>query len=148
MDERKGERGGLIEDVSLINGAYFARSRRNPKIINFDTGVRWPRRIPTLPSPIYIYIYIYPMIFISRYRERVREWEREGSMHYSCTISFRHLSTITRGIAWFCRKKISTRSRWRTVMHESLPRTVFPTLALARTCRTEREKCIYLIRFE
>lgn len=26
---------GLIEYVSLINGTYFGRSRRNPKIINF-----------------------------------------------------------------------------------------------------------------
>lgn len=87
---------------------------------------------------------------------RERERERERSMHYSCAISFRHLSTITY-IAWFCRKKFrqldlieeegSGDVQLCTNFFHGSYSTNFPS-ALARTCRVAKNVFIILSPFE
>lgn len=96
MDEerRGGEERSLIEDVSLINGAYFARSRRNPKIINFRGTLT-----STAPPPLLDDFYF----SISRERER----EIDALFMRDFVSSFVHDPRINIYIyiAWFCRKK-------------------------------------------
>lgn len=77
-------------------------------------------------------------------------------MHYSCAISFRHLSTITY-IAWFCRKKFrqldlieeegSGDVQLCTNFFHGSYSTNFPS-ALARTCRVAKNVFIILSPFE